>query len=938
MANFDNIIQEINTNIPDNNTQSITAVKMRTTLIDTVSDVNTKKQDTLTFDSTPTENSTNPVTSGGVYTAMQNVSQYVSDLENAVDRLDSETLKGVSTNLFNKDANGFFEHAYINNNGILTPNSGDYAVSPLIPIKPNTVYAFSKIGGGSNLGLYFRFVKADRTTPLKPLNPTTQTEIDYGNTPSRLNLSPSEAAYAQFTTKWNGVDSKDYMQLIETDTLPTVYYPYDLKLDYSDMPDRYNEDLQNINTSISELSDEVASKAEYALEYGKNLINPSEVQLNKYIQFSAATGAFSTVQPQNLNGAACSGLIPIEPGETYYLTRGFTSSNSVFVFIKEDGVHSTNPLNPLTDAPMLATNCGGSRAFKAPSDAKYALICLAFSGWTDTETQITGFQFEKGSTATPVVPWVEPRQVIPFEHLPEELNEIPEEISNLQEQIDELNGGNDKLFVYNSSLGAVSYIETKFTDNSKIRQNFYVHRSVEMNGGQSECFSFRSAVEINNASGVSTTLKGGGDDITPISFGDGGGYLGANHGVDKSYSCTANSHGKTFADIGSVYSKEGSTFTIMDVVDENTLIIWGNSYRTYPAWRLNTPSAGEYTHSSGGVNTDSFTVTSATMAQGKPIEKLDETFIYVDGKRITESGNYNFSDKVIISQNYRIANPASVLSAVRSNAGSFTGHPNYSELPNVDFCVKLNISYIFSDAAHCFVSQTLTYLQTQSLGYFGYIQQELISGDNKKMYIPKTLPWGTNNLDFRTNPDFTASTITTDVNIPSELWENPLLPPDRSIQNSDITVFSAGYLYDYGVGGNNRKDVINNAFNINRASRKVYPHGIDYKVNNNTPIPEGSSYSAVAFRIYSPVSEFNQNGTLLANTFEFNNKLYIYADFNAAGLYEVNIPEGYIGNNVEVFENSSNVSLLTPLSSNTILVKVDTNTPMYGYLVAQIKK
>lgn len=34
MANFDNIIQEINTNLPDNNTQSITAAKMRTTLID----------------------------------------------------------------------------------------------------------------------------------------------------------------------------------------------------------------------------------------------------------------------------------------------------------------------------------------------------------------------------------------------------------------------------------------------------------------------------------------------------------------------------------------------------------------------------------------------------------------------------------------------------------------------------------------------------------------------------------------------------------------------------------------------------------------------------------------------------------------------------------------------------------------------------------------
>lgn len=36
MANFDNIIQEINTNLPDNNTQEITAQKVRQTLVDIV--------------------------------------------------------------------------------------------------------------------------------------------------------------------------------------------------------------------------------------------------------------------------------------------------------------------------------------------------------------------------------------------------------------------------------------------------------------------------------------------------------------------------------------------------------------------------------------------------------------------------------------------------------------------------------------------------------------------------------------------------------------------------------------------------------------------------------------------------------------------------------------------------------------------------------------
>ena len=41
MANFDSIIQEINTNLPDNNTQSITAAKLRTTLVDLTNTIDT---------------------------------------------------------------------------------------------------------------------------------------------------------------------------------------------------------------------------------------------------------------------------------------------------------------------------------------------------------------------------------------------------------------------------------------------------------------------------------------------------------------------------------------------------------------------------------------------------------------------------------------------------------------------------------------------------------------------------------------------------------------------------------------------------------------------------------------------------------------------------------------------------------------------------------
>lgn len=45
MADFSNIIQEINTNIPDNNTQSITAAKLRTTLIDLTNTIDQVQDD-----------------------------------------------------------------------------------------------------------------------------------------------------------------------------------------------------------------------------------------------------------------------------------------------------------------------------------------------------------------------------------------------------------------------------------------------------------------------------------------------------------------------------------------------------------------------------------------------------------------------------------------------------------------------------------------------------------------------------------------------------------------------------------------------------------------------------------------------------------------------------------------------------------------------------
>lgn len=79
MADFSTIIQEINDDITTNGVGAITGAKLNEVLRDMIAAVNAAKQDPLTIDATPTEDSTNPVQSGGVYEALE-------------DKLDNEEL------------------------------------------------------------------------------------------------------------------------------------------------------------------------------------------------------------------------------------------------------------------------------------------------------------------------------------------------------------------------------------------------------------------------------------------------------------------------------------------------------------------------------------------------------------------------------------------------------------------------------------------------------------------------------------------------------------------------------------------------------------------------------------------------------------------------------------------------------------------------------
>lgn len=84
MADFTQIISKINADINTNGVGAITGAKLNEVLRDMIAAVNAEKQDPLTIDATPTEDSTNPVQSGGVYDALQDkpTIYYTPDLYN----------------------------------------------------------------------------------------------------------------------------------------------------------------------------------------------------------------------------------------------------------------------------------------------------------------------------------------------------------------------------------------------------------------------------------------------------------------------------------------------------------------------------------------------------------------------------------------------------------------------------------------------------------------------------------------------------------------------------------------------------------------------------------------------------------------------------------------------------------------------------------------
>ena len=64
--------------------------------------------------------------------------------------------------------------------------------------------------------------------------------------------------------------------------------------------------------------------------------------------------------------------------------------------------------------------------------------------------------------------------------------------------------------------------------------------------------------------------------------------------------------------------------------------------------------------------------------------------------------------------------------------------------------------------------------------------------------------------------------------------------------------------------------------------------------------------------------------------------MYLYADFNDSGYFNLKVPDKYMGKVINVIEKSTNIDVLSESANTHILVKVNISTPMYAYIIIKL--
>ena len=530
------------------------------------------------------------------------------------------------------------------------------------------------------------------------------------------------------------------------------------------------------------------------------------------------------------------------------------------------------------------------------------------------------------------------------------------DLGQMETDIENIKGGKKliKLHVYDTEPGRnenAFYVRAKYNDTKDILLLYYIN----LNTLLSPKTAYIGANTLSDADLMASAniVSNHSDSTAPLFQSSLYWHLYAQHGYV--IPVVPNTVGLTTADIGALWKDQldrqynignvvGSSIYLLPVITRGTE---GNDTR---GWKTpNNPVITALTHVSGGTVTTPITVASQSTTQLRPIMKHENRKFYIDGRELTEPGDYE-GDDFTVSESQTGYDPASI--------ETWFPTPGVIGTPDLTGAVEMarfTWSYNFR-GAQCCVNTTIDIRRKVECQSYGATQQQTFvdTGNYKAMFmIPKAAdasngtvlekPFNSPSLGSTGYSFFRNATYLKDVDKPIDRLIAMLHNPN---DNTYLVGMAAGLSL---VSGETIPAKRNANIPIATSTDEHQRLGSFSPSNNN-------KFYIAAIN----TAPFADDGYNLPNTYfkEINyyisyfdpaanpGQLYWYKDGNSYIIYShcqsvqsrvaLTLPDFMEGLNVEIVEQTDNAVLLTDTVQNGKLF-VSYNTDDANYLVLRTK-
>ena len=652
---------------------------------------------------------------------------------------------------------------------------------------------------------------------------------------------------------------------------------------------------------------------------GKNQFNKALAEDGKLIGYqTGATAAFA-------NGIAF-GKQPVQAGGIYTFWMPLSSSFAfkriiytydkygVFLGMDASQGSSSELVNSNPPPGITYADVDKTVTFTIPDNSAIAFISMmivyAAHTTTDFNNLINGMQLELGTKRTDFAAY----DVNGAEHLylkSSALLEMPT-----------TTGGTTVISTGNTFTvyvdGTYAYIRTPYSSTLDMVQLVQYGTNSKWNNNVVNPYQIKTIPASTAKENLITAYNAGtlvvshGDDAAPLRYN--GTYIGANHGAFVVHQVTKTAHGKTFVDVGSKWNNGTRDYTLLRIVDANTLWFISDNTGTSAQWIYNTTStAGNtLTHVSGATNTASILVATDTITQLYCAVNEHVKKVTVDGyKPITTSGFYDV-ESIEFNDSYNIMNVPAIVAYAQANVGTATELEFTSN--TIAWDVNVQVGYCYTTNGSLTINTQLYKKSAINFEFAGLTQALPLnySGKTLLQYVPKMNTVTVSGTPYNLSNIVDVTSVTAVINMLKADWSDATNPPDRMVQ-----IVKTGSVKDYAhvVGysltrGDTKPSVrqnTNDAGFFNGPTKKMYPKALVTTLD--------TVVNTVAYR-----SLYNPNILPEATVYTWykdNNDIFVVLDIHQnATMLKLPLPLTFNGKNATVVDTHANFTLHSEIVSD----------------------